>query len=145
MEGTMKTTFVPEWRTAGEDTREPKIGAGRLEGEYDDTAIRIVLEFAKNTDGGVDRWIFQLPEIANWMAWNPNGEARAVDAADQNHQHIATAVLDRMKGTIECWAGSDSIGWGNTYPFTWTPGCAMYILFMPRGRSIPRVIPRSKG
>ena len=126
------TTFVPRWTTAGEDTRDPSIGSGRLEGEYDETAIRIVLEFAEDTDGGVDRWIFQVPTDLglNFWAWNPNGETRAVDAAD-SRQYIALAELDRMSGRIVCM-NNDSRGWSAEHPFAFSPGSTLSILLVPR-------------
>lgn len=138
----MSTAFVPEWRTAGENTQDPAIGTGRLEGQFDDTALSIVLEWAEDTVGGVDRWVFQLPNELeqNWYDWNPNGEARGFDAADGNQQYVALATLDRMRGTIECWTGNDSIGWGATHPFPWSSGSSLHILLVPRGQVIPAIV-----
>jgi hypothetical protein len=142
MERTVSTAFVPGWRTAGEDTRDPSIGSGRLEGEFDETALRIVLEFVEDTDGGVDRWIFQLPgDIGlNLWEWNPNGEVRAFDAADNNKPYRGLAMLDRMGGALICMTNEDTKEWSAEYPFTFTAGCSAYILFVPRGQAIPNII-----
>jgi hypothetical protein len=142
MERTVSTAFVPGWRTAGEDTRDPSIGSGRLKGEFDETALRIVLEFAEDTDGGVDRWIFQLPgDIGlNLWEWNPNGEVRAFDAADNNKLYRGLAMLDRMGGALICITNEDTKEWSAEYPFTFTAGCSAYILFVPRGQAIPNII-----
>ena len=135
-------TFTPVWRTAGDETQNPEIGSGRLEGEYDDTALRIVLEYADDTIGGVDRWVFQLPGDLglDYWGWNPNGEARAFDVADNNQQYVCTAILDRMTGRIECWNNNDLIGWGAQHPFTFTAGCEMSILLVPRGQSMLNIM-----
>lgn len=132
------TTFTPGWTTAGENTPDPEIGSGTLEGTADETAIRINLEFAEDTDGGVDRWIFQVPTDLglNFWAWNPNGEARAVDAADNNQQYVALAELDRMSGRIVCM-NNDSRGWSAEHPFAFSTGSTLSILLVPRGQTIP--------